>query len=96
LGRVAEEGLPPDELEQTKQQVKGQITLSLESSGARLYRLASFAMYDEPFVQLDELLARIDRVSARDVREAAARYYDPGRQRILRLGPSDEGVHGQP
>ncbi len=96
LARVAEQGLPPDELEQTKQQMKGQITLSLESSSARLYRLASFALYDEPFVQLDELLARIDRVSAQDVREAAARYYHPERQRILRLGPSDGGVHGQP
>jgi len=94
LTRLADEGLPPEELEQTKDQMKGQITLSLESSSARLYRLASFAMYDEPFMPLDELLGRIDAVSLEDVKEAAARYYGPARQCILRLGPSGEATLG--
>jgi predicted Zn-dependent peptidase len=90
LARVAREGLPPDELEQTKRQVKGQIMLSLESTGARLYRLAGFALYEEPFLDLDELLARIDAVSADEVAAAAATFYDPDRQLLLRLGPEAE------
>jgi predicted Zn-dependent peptidase len=90
LGRVAREGLPPEELEQTKRQVKGQIMLSLESTGARLYRLAGFALYDEPFVDLDELLARIDAVSGDEVAKAAADFYHPDRQLLLRLGPEGE------
>jgi predicted Zn-dependent peptidase len=68
--------------------VKGQITLSLESTSARLYRLASSALHEEPFMPLDEILSRIDAVSAEQVLEAASRYYDPEKQRILRLGPS--------
>ena len=47
---------PGEELEQTKRQVKGQIMLSLESTGARLYRLAGFALYEEPYLDLDQLL----------------------------------------
>jgi predicted Zn-dependent peptidase len=90
LARVAREGLPPDELEQTKRQVKGQIMLSLESTGARLYRLAGFALYEEPFLDLDELLARIDAVSGDEVAAAAATFYDPDRQLLLRLGPESE------
>jgi predicted Zn-dependent peptidase len=90
LARVAREGLPPDELEQTKTQLKGQIMLSLESTGARLYRLAGFALYEEPFLDLDELLARIDAVSADEVGAAAATFYDPDRQLLLRLGPDSE------
>ena len=90
LARVAKEGLPPDELEQTKRQVKGQIMLSLESTGARLYRLAGFALYEEPFLDLDELLARIDAVSGEEVAAAAATFYDPDRQLLLRLGPESE------
>lgn len=90
LARVAREGLGPDELEQTKRQVKGQIMLSLESTGARLYRLAGFALYEEPFLDLDELLGRIDAVSADEVAAAAATYYDPERQLLLRLGPEGE------
>lgn len=88
LARVAEDGLPDDEFERTKNQMKGQITLSLESTGARLYRLASFALYEEPFMGLDDLLARIDAVTREDVARVAARYYAPGSQLEVRLGPA--------
>ena len=86
LARVAAEGLPADELEQIKRQVKGQVMLALESTGARLYRLASFALHSEPFLSLDGLLAKIDAVMVEDVRRVAGRYYEPGRQLELRLG----------
>ena len=85
--RLALEGLPEDELEQTKQQVKGQIMLSLESTSARLYRLAGFALYDEPWQDLDDLLARIDAVTLEETREAAREFFDPERQLVLLLGP---------
>ncbi|HSH74063.1 MAG TPA: pitrilysin family protein, partial [Longimicrobiales bacterium] len=87
LARVAAEGLPAEELEQVKRQVKGQIVLSLESSGARLHRLASFALHREPLIGLGELLAEIDAVGGEDVRRVAHEYFDPGRQLELRLGP---------
>ncbi len=89
LGRVAAEGLPEPELERIKQQVKGQIMLSLESTGARLHRLAASAMHDEPFLTLDELLARVEAVDPDDVRRLARGYYDPERHLELRLGPVD-------
>lgn len=85
--RMAAEGLPVEELEQTKRQVKGQIMLSLESTGARLYRLAGFALYDEPYQGLDDLLARIDAIGVDEVAEVAATFYAPERQFVLRLGP---------
>lgn len=88
LARVASEGLTPEELARTKQQVKGQITLSLESTSARLHRLASFALYEEPFVGLDDLLAKIDAVTEDDVARVARAYFDPDRQLELRLGPA--------
>jgi len=87
LARVAAEGLPPDELEQVKQQVKGQVMLSLESTAARLYRLTTAALHDEPFLGLDELLGRFEAVSTVEVRELAARFLDPREQLVLRLGP---------
>jgi predicted Zn-dependent peptidase len=87
LARMAAQGLSQPELERTKRQVKGQITLSLESTGARLYRLASFALHDEPFVGLDELLTKIDQVTVDDIRRVAAAYCDPEAHLELRLGP---------
>lgn len=85
--RLADEGLPTDELDQTRRQVKGQIMLALESTGARLHRLASYALYDEPYRGLDEVLARIDGVTSEGIAEAAADFFDPGGTFVLRLGP---------
>jgi len=93
LERVAAEGLTAADLDRIKQQVKGQVMLSLESTGARLYRLASFALHDEPFRGLDDVLARIDAVTQDDVVRVAGQYFDPALHLELRLGP-DEAVAG--
>lgn len=87
LARVALEGLPETELAQVKQQVKGQIVLSLESTGSRLHRLASFALHGEPLLGIGELLDKIDSVKEDDVRRVAAAYFAPERHLELRLGP---------
>lgn len=89
LGRIATEGLAPEELEQTKQQLKGQIMLSLESTGSRLYRLASFALHQEPFLSLDQVLKKLDGVGREEVEGAAREFLDPERFLMLSLGPEE-------
>ncbi len=87
FGKLAREGLPSEELREVKDQVKGQVMLSLESTSSRLFRLAGFALYDQPRLTLDQLLDRIESVSADEVEEAATRWFNPDRQAVLRLGP---------
>jgi len=87
LLRLAEEGLPPGELEEAKRQVKGQIILSLESTSARLYRLAGFALHDEPYLTLEEVLRRIDEVEVDEARSLAAEFFHPDTAFLLALGP---------
>lgn len=89
LTRAANEGLTEADLQRIKQQVKGQVMLSLESTGARLHRLASFALHDEPFRGLDDVLARIDAVTPDDILRVAGQYFDPARHLELRLGPDE-------
>ena len=86
---VCREGLPHDELARTREQVKGQIMLSLEFPGARLHRLAGFALHDEPFVALDEVQGLIDAVSECDIVRVAGEALDPERQYALCLGRDD-------
>jgi predicted Zn-dependent peptidase len=88
LAHAAAEGLPPGELEQAKRQVKGQVMLTLESTSARLHRLVSFALNDEPFLGLDDLLARLDAVTDDEVAGLAERFFHPDRHLLLRLGPA--------
>lgn len=86
-GALGREGLPGEEFRRTKEQVKGEILLSLESSAARVHRLAGFALAGEPFIPVDELPERIDRVSRNDIRRVASEVMDPRSQYILCLGP---------
>src|SRR4029450_2141757 len=56
LAQIAESGLPDAELAMGKSQLKGQITLSLESVTSRMYRCAAVELYGEPHRSLDEML----------------------------------------
>ena len=82
-----QKGLTALELDQAKSQSKGHMILAMESTGARLLRLAGFALRDERYLELEESLARVDAVTLDDVNEACARFYDPKDQYVLSLGP---------
>ena len=69
--RSSRMGLPADEIAMGRQQLKGQITLSLESVSSRMYRAASVELYGEPYRTLDELLALIDAITVEDVARVA-------------------------
>ncbi|MGH7508073.1 MAG: M16 family metallopeptidase [Gemmatimonadales bacterium] len=85
--RLAHEGLPLPELIHGKQQLKGQIMLSLESPAARMGRLAGFTLYDDDYRPLDQMLTEIDSVSPEEIAAVAGEFFDPERQTVLRLGP---------
>ncbi len=87
LRRLADEGLPASELAMGKEQLKGNLVLSLESPASRMYRAASVALYDEPYRSLDELLALVDAVDEAAVRDVARTFFEPAAQTILSLGP---------
>jgi predicted Zn-dependent peptidase len=85
--RLAREGLPEAELDAGKQQLKGQIMLSLESPVARMGRLAGFSLHDDPYRPLDRMLAEIDAVTPDEVAAVAAELFPADRQTVVRLGP---------
>ena len=88
LAKVAESGLPLDEIEMGKSQLKGQMTLSLESVSARMYRAAAVELYGEPYRTLDETLALVNAVTADEIGAIARELFAPEKQTVLSLGPS--------
>ena len=84
---LQKEGLTALELDQAKSQRKGQTILSMESTGARLMRLAAYTLRGERFQDLDESLARVDAVTLDEVNAACAHYFGPEDQYVLSLGP---------
>jgi len=87
LEKLSTEGLSEEDITAGKSQLKGQITLSLESPTSRMYRAAGTELYGEPYRTLDELLALIDAIDAPTVADVCRTYYAPERQTLVSLGP---------
>jgi predicted Zn-dependent peptidase len=90
LGHLVEDGLETEELARAKEHVKGRAVLSLESSGARMNRCARSILHDVPLLSLDELLERIDAVTADDVAELARAFYGPDRLSAACIGADED------
>ena len=84
---LAAKSLTADELAAGKSQLKGQITLSLESPTSRMYRAAGVELYDEPYRTLDEVLALVEAIDAETVASLCKSYYSPSQQTLVTLGP---------
>ncbi len=84
---AAVSGFTADELAAGKGQLKGQITLSLESSSSRMYRAASTELYGEPYRPIDDVLSQIDAIRDEEVAAIAAAFFAPDVQTVLSLGP---------
>ena len=90
LSTVTASGLPAEELAMGKNMLKGQITLSLDSVSARMYRCAGVELYGEPYQSLDEMLAKVDAVTEAEISAVARDFFDPAQQTVVSLGPGDD------
>ncbi len=72
LAEVAANGLTDAEVQRGKGMMKGSLVLGLEDTGSRMSRLAKGEMLYDDMMTVDDLLARVDAVTADDVRAVAA------------------------
>jgi predicted Zn-dependent peptidase len=89
--RLRRDGLEPGELDDMKSQFRGSLLLSLESTGARMGRLAKGLLYYGRSIPALELLDRIDAVSEEEVMALATELLRPERFTLIALGPLKEG-----
>ena len=73
--KLKQERVPEDELRRAKDQLKGSLMLSLESSTARMSNLARQEMYFDRFYGLDELIQKIEEVQAEDLQNLANEFF---------------------
>jgi predicted Zn-dependent peptidase len=84
--RLKQETLAEDELRRAIEQVKGNILMGLESSGSRMSNLARQEMYFHHFFSVDEVLERLEAVTATEVQRMAQELFRPERIAITMLG----------
>ena len=83
------EVVPADELRRAKDQLKGSLMLSLESTTARMSNLARQEMYFDHFVGLDEIIRRIEEVKAEDLQAYANESFQTDSIAVTVLGNLD-------
>ncbi|MGI8631167.1 MAG: M16 family metallopeptidase [Solirubrobacterales bacterium] len=88
--RRLSEPISDTELARAKESIKGRMVLAMESPAARMGRNGRSLLLDVPLLSVDELLARIDAVSAEDVAALGAELYAPERLSAACVGPDEE------
>jgi predicted Zn-dependent peptidase len=91
LAQLRRDGFTADEIERSKENVKGRMVLSLESTAARMNRLGAAVLNDLPLLSLDEAVERIEAVTLDDLVELTAELLAPERLSAAGVG-SDEDV----
>jgi predicted Zn-dependent peptidase len=87
--RLKEEPMPADELRRAKDQLLGNIILSMESSGARMSNLARQEMYFDHFFGMDEVMQQVEAVTEEQVMTMARELFDPEKIAVTMLGRLD-------
>jgi predicted Zn-dependent peptidase len=90
IADIAGGNLPERELVRAKENLKGRILLSMESTSTRMNRLGKSLISDSELLSLDRIVAEIDAVEARSVCELATALLDPDRLSAACIGPSEE------
>ena len=94
LRRIVEEPVSDEELTRAKENVKGRMVLSFESTLTHMNRLGGAVLMDVPLLTLDEMIAAIDAVTIEDVATLARELFDPARLSAAGVG-GDESVFRQ-
>ena len=90
LSDIASGNVRADELARAKENLKGRILLSLESTSARMTRLGKSTVTGTPLLKPETIVKRLEAVTAEDVAELADAVFAPERLSVAGIGP-DEG-----
>jgi predicted Zn-dependent peptidase len=91
LADLAAGNVRPDELARAKENLKGRLLLSLESTSNRMTRLGKSLVTGTPLLTVEEIVRRLEAVAAEDVSELASELLALGKLSAAGIGP-DEGA----
>jgi len=90
IADIAGGNLPERELERAKENLKGRILLSMESTSTRMNRLGKALITDSELLSLDRIVAEVDAVDAASVSALAGALLAPARLSAACIGPNEE------
>lgn len=91
LTRISQQPVPEDELNRIKAYIRGSIILGLEGTAQVASWLGSQEYYRGKIIPLDDLVAKIDAVTAGDIQRIAQSCFAPEWRRLAVIGPYESG-----
>ncbi|MGH2918260.1 MAG: M16 family metallopeptidase [Solirubrobacteraceae bacterium] len=90
LALLRDGGVTAEELNRSKENVKGRIVLALESTAARMNRLGTAVLGEQPLLSVDEIVERIEAVTLEDVSALTGELLVPGRLSAVGIGAAED------
>ena len=88
IEKIAENGLTEKELEDTKEQFRGSLMLSLESTTNRMNRLITRFLYDSELLTPEQFIEPYNNVTLNDVKKIAREIFNERKMAISMISPS--------
>lgn len=92
LDKLMDEPVSAEELSRAKQNIRGKMSLRLESSYALANYIASEAITHEKIEQPDQWLAKIEAVTATEVQDLAKQLLARGQRKLAMVGPVESAT----
>jgi predicted Zn-dependent peptidase len=89
LARCVAEPATEEELTRSRENLKGRVVLSMESTGARMSRLGGSLLHDMPILSIDQVIERIDAVTLDDLRALADELFQSQALSVAGVGPDE-------
>jgi len=86
LARCVEDPADERELSRSRENLKGRVVLSLESTAARMSRLGASELHGLPILSVDEVIERIDAVGISELSDLAGELFAPERLSVAGVG----------
>jgi predicted Zn-dependent peptidase len=90
IADIASAGPREEELERAKENLKGRMMLSMESTATRMTRLGKSLITDSELLSLDRIIAEVDAVESVAVAELAEVLLTPDSLSASAIGPNEE------
>ncbi|MBD3297835.1 MAG: insulinase family protein [candidate division Zixibacteria bacterium] len=92
LGRMATKPVTATELDNIKSQLKGNMVLGLESTQARMHRLARHELYLGEHIPVEQTMKAVDRVTGKDIVDIARQVFSPDQLALSIVGPITDEI----
>lgn len=90
LRKLRDEGIPEDELEMNREQIKGGMLMAMESTFTRMARMAKSIMYYGKLIPLSHIVEKVDAITAADIQSCAQSIFQVDQCALLVLGPKSD------